>query len=66
MLENKQKELKETINGLLQSKESFVQVYEVCFCSSAPDLILYSGFLKGIIRNSRKSHEHFSCFNKRI
>ncbi|CAI9092779.1 OLC1v1028110C1 [Oldenlandia corymbosa var. corymbosa] len=28
MLENKQKELKETITGLLQSKDSFVQVYE--------------------------------------
>lgn len=30
LLENRQKELKETINNLLQSRESFVKAYEVC------------------------------------
>ena len=30
LLENKQKELKGTIQCLLQSKESFVNAYEVC------------------------------------
>ena len=30
LLENKQKELKETIQNLIQSKECFMNAYEVC------------------------------------
>lgn len=34
LLENKQRELNGTIQNLLQSRENFVSVYEVCiFCS---------------------------------
>jgi len=32
MLENKQKELKGTLNSLLQSRENFVIAYEVIMC----------------------------------
>jgi hypothetical protein len=33
MLENKLKELKETLNSLLQSRENFVVAYEVIVCA---------------------------------
>jgi hypothetical protein len=32
MVENKLKELKETLNSLLQSRENFVVAYEVIVC----------------------------------
>lgn len=32
LLENKQKELKAMIHSLLQTKETFVNAYEVCVC----------------------------------
>lgn len=32
LLENKQKELKGTLNNLLQSRENFVNAYEVIVC----------------------------------
>lgn len=32
LLENKQKELKGTLNSLLQSRENFVHAYEVIVC----------------------------------
>lgn len=42
LLENKQKELKGTMNNLLQSRESFVHAYEVILlCGSFPIICIF-------------------------